>query len=349
MRLSRLLLLCALVLPFTAHTEELLTPPWNIDVAIDPSEYPEGALPVDGGLAPGQVALTFDDGPNPKLTPGILDTLDRYDVKATFFVVGWRAKLYPELVQEIIRRGHTVASHTYKHRYLNLIPFEEAQAEIVKGHRLVLRAAGTFAYGVTPFFRFPGGRLNANSKLLERVHSLGLVAFHWNISSHDTSAPERADAEIHDSGAQLTHAERDALIDAIVLRYIVRDLGRYGSGIVLFHDTKQVTSRVLPDVLEELRRPRRLKDTAQELGVTRFSMVRFVKAATPPRVTPPPQRSLQALPPTEHSPRARHLQHPGTWHAQPEEPPAQDVEDDKDVKRPPQPLVTCFAPRPRSR
>lgn len=59
--------------------------------------------------------LTFDDGPIPKVTPWVLDTLDDYGVKATFFCVGDNVRKYPEIFAEILRRGHQVGNHTYHH------------------------------------------------------------------------------------------------------------------------------------------------------------------------------------------------------------------------------------------
>ena len=61
------------------------------------------------------VYLTFDDGPIPEVTPWVLDTLDAYGVKATFFMVGDNAARHPELVQEVLRRGHSVGNHTMNH------------------------------------------------------------------------------------------------------------------------------------------------------------------------------------------------------------------------------------------
>lgn len=61
------------------------------------------------------VYLTFDDGPIPEATPFILDVLDRYDAKATFFMVGDNAEKYPHLLQEVKRRGHRIGNHTYNH------------------------------------------------------------------------------------------------------------------------------------------------------------------------------------------------------------------------------------------
>lgn len=61
------------------------------------------------------VYLTFDDGPIPQVTPWLLETLDKYDIKATFFIVGDNARKYPELLQEIIKRGHRLGNHTFNH------------------------------------------------------------------------------------------------------------------------------------------------------------------------------------------------------------------------------------------
>ena len=61
------------------------------------------------------VYITFDDGPIPEATPWVLDVLDRYGVKATFFVVGDNVHKYPELFREVLRRGHSVGNHTFHH------------------------------------------------------------------------------------------------------------------------------------------------------------------------------------------------------------------------------------------
>jgi len=59
--------------------------------------------------------LTFDDGPSPEVTPWVLDQLDKYDAKATFFCLGKNAEMYPDLYAEIIRRGHATGNHSYSH------------------------------------------------------------------------------------------------------------------------------------------------------------------------------------------------------------------------------------------
>ena len=65
---------------------------------------------------PAGLYLTFDDGPTPGVTEWILNTLDRYDAKATFFVLGKNVELYPDLYQMILDRGHKIGNHTYSHQ-----------------------------------------------------------------------------------------------------------------------------------------------------------------------------------------------------------------------------------------
>ena len=68
-------------------------------------------------VARNEIALTLDDGPDPGVTPRVLDILDRYAVQATFFCVGEKAARYPDLCREIVRRGHAVENHTQHHRH----------------------------------------------------------------------------------------------------------------------------------------------------------------------------------------------------------------------------------------
>jgi peptidoglycan/xylan/chitin deacetylase (PgdA/CDA1 family) len=65
--------------------------------------------------SPRKLAITFDDGPNPTMTPKLLDLLDRHKVRATFFVIGQYARQYPELLRETVARGHVIGNHTDSH------------------------------------------------------------------------------------------------------------------------------------------------------------------------------------------------------------------------------------------
>lgn len=67
--------------------------------------------------ARGEIALTMDDGPDPQVTPRVLDILDRYEARATFFCVGYKALLHPDICREIVRRGHAIENHSQSHSY----------------------------------------------------------------------------------------------------------------------------------------------------------------------------------------------------------------------------------------
>ena len=128
-----------------------------------------------------EIALTIDDGPDPTVTPQVLDLLDRYTVQATFFCVGEKAARYPELCREIVRRGHAVENHSQHHRcYFALMG--------VAGFRRELQAAQTTLSAITGqrplFFRAPAG---IRSPLLEPVLArLGLQLVSWSARGFDT-------------------------------------------------------------------------------------------------------------------------------------------------------------------
>ena len=97
------------------------------------------------------VALTFDDGPHPEATPKLLDTLDSLGVKATFFVCGKHIKLYPNLLREIVRRGHEIGNHAWTHQALYHFSEEIPFKEIKETHELIAEITG-----ITPtLFRPP--------------------------------------------------------------------------------------------------------------------------------------------------------------------------------------------------
>jgi peptidoglycan/xylan/chitin deacetylase (PgdA/CDA1 family) len=102
----------------------------------------------------GEVALTFDDGPDPDVTPRVLDLLDRHGAKASFFCVGERAAAHPDLVREIVRRGHSVENHSYRHSnffaFYGLMRFRK---EVAAAQQTLSDIAGR----APVFFRAPMG------------------------------------------------------------------------------------------------------------------------------------------------------------------------------------------------
>ena len=113
-------------------------------------------LPADrAGL--GEVALTIDDGPDPRTTPAVLDLLDAHGARASFFCIGERVARYPELARDIVRRGHRVENHTARHRLdFALLGPRACHDEVAGGQALILAATG-----VAPgYLRAPAGFRN---------------------------------------------------------------------------------------------------------------------------------------------------------------------------------------------
>lgn len=179
-------------------------------------------------LKPGEVILTFDDGPRPGKTPAILDTLDAHGVKATFLMLGASAKAHPQLARQVALRGHTVGSHTYDHVDLSTLGRQEALDEIARGEAAVAEALAGAGQGLSPFFRFP--YLAQTGFLRTSLLQGDIVVLDVDIDSKDY---------YRDTPAQVA-ARTLARLDA------------RGSGIILFHDIHQRTVDMLPAFLDEL-------------------------------------------------------------------------------------------------
>ena len=130
------------------------------------------------------VALTFDDGPDPSVTPLVLETLREAQVRATFFCVGERAARHPELVRQIVAEGHLVGNHGQSHsRRTNLFSTGRLRAELQRCQEVLTQA------GQTPkFFRPPMGL--TNPRVACAVRELGLTAVGWSCGGHDQTATE---------------------------------------------------------------------------------------------------------------------------------------------------------------
>jgi len=125
-----------------------------------------------------EIALTFDDGPDPESTPRVLDVLAAHDAVATFFCVGQRARRHPELVQRIVAEGHTVGSHSETHRVEDL----GAQA-VVADYQAGRRSLEDVLGRPVPLFRPPHGWLDGSSAWALR--RLGFRTRLWTVDPHD--------------------------------------------------------------------------------------------------------------------------------------------------------------------
>ena len=108
---------------------------------------------------PSTIAITFDDGPNPAITPRLLDLLDRFEAKATFFLIGRFVKSSPALAKEIALRGHTIGNHTYTHPPLGLQSSRRIAEELCNCDSAIEDATGTRARCMRPPFGFRGPQL----------------------------------------------------------------------------------------------------------------------------------------------------------------------------------------------
>lgn len=138
------------------------------------------ALPA-ASTARGEIAITIDDGPDPAITPAVLDLLDRYDVKATFFCVGEKAQRYPDLCKDIAARGHAVENHSMHHNHhFALLLLGGYFSELTAAQKML-----TSITGIRPgFFRAPAGLRNP---LLDPVlNRLGLQLVSWTRRGFDT-------------------------------------------------------------------------------------------------------------------------------------------------------------------
>jgi peptidoglycan/xylan/chitin deacetylase (PgdA/CDA1 family) len=125
------------------------------------------------------VALTFDDGPDPRVTPSILEALDELDASATFFLVGSSAVSYPEIVQRIVERGHAIGSHSWTHPHPHEISARAARREYARGRA----AVEGIARRSTALFRPPTGYVDLRGAAV--IRSLQLDTWLWSIDSGD--------------------------------------------------------------------------------------------------------------------------------------------------------------------
>lgn len=149
-------------------------------------------LPPDRSLLPfrlpdeQRILLTFDDGPDPEVTPRVLDVLERHGHRAIFFIIGSKAEAHPDLVREIVRRGHIVGNHTYAHSpWANFLGSRHLIRDIERTDDAIEKACG-----VRPkLFRPP---LGVSPHFLRKVvRQTGHVVVGWDVRSLDTRLEPR--------------------------------------------------------------------------------------------------------------------------------------------------------------
>lgn len=139
------------------------------------------------GNDPGEIALTYDDGPNPLATPQLLEVLARNDVRATFFLIGEFVRKQPALVREIAAAGHVIGNHTMTHPWLSYQSAARVRSEMTDANSAIEDVIGA----KLSLFRPPHGA--RRPIVFEVARELGLATVNWNIVTYDwwVQPPER--------------------------------------------------------------------------------------------------------------------------------------------------------------
>ena len=190
-----------------------------------------GTTPADSGIH--KVYLTFDDGPSAN-TDQILDILDEYGVKATFFVVGKEG--YNDQYRRIVEEGHTLGMHSYSHVYRDIYESVEAYGQdLEKLHTYLYELTGVDSRIV----RLPGGSSNTVSKdkiqdIIAYLGQQGMTYYDWNVSSGDAASGYVSAQQIADN--------------------VLNHVSEHHTSIVLMHDAsgKNTTVEALPIILEKI-------------------------------------------------------------------------------------------------
>lgn len=175
------------------------------------------------------VYLTFDDGPSDRVTPKILDVLKEENVKATFFIVGCAAEKRKYILEREIAEGHTVALHSYSHKYNEIYSSaENLLADIDKCNEVIKSVTGSYS----TVYRFPGGSYGLSDKLVSAVRDSGIKYVDWNASVRDAeycSAPAGIlyksavdTAKGHDTVVLLAHDSTAKTTTAEALKSIIK-------------------------------------------------------------------------------------------------------------------------------
>ena len=168
------------------------------------------------------VAFTFDDGPHPKVTPRILQTLSNYNIKATFFMLGSQVEKYPNLAKQVADHGHEIGNHTYSHPNLKKLTTEEMAEEIRRTDEII-----TLTTGIKPaLFRPPYGIYT--DEVLQYTKENGYFTILWSVDSLDWKS-RNANA-----------------IHRMIMQHTTN------GSIILMHDIHAATADALPQLIQTL-------------------------------------------------------------------------------------------------
>lgn len=185
-----------------------------------------------------KVFLTFDDGPSKEVTPRILDILSKYNVKATFFVLGNRVNMNPDIIKREYNEGHYIANHGYSHKYSSIYKdVESVLNEYYKTEETIRKALGKPDYS-SHLFRFPGGSHggpyeDVKDETRKKLKEEGIAYLDWSALTYDA-------AGVND--------EKE------ILENVKSTIKGWNNVVILMHDAgdKKITYESLDNVIEYL-------------------------------------------------------------------------------------------------
>jgi len=186
-----------------------------------------------------KVYLTFDDGPSKTVTPLILDLLKQENIKATFFVLGSRVELNPDLVKREYEEGHYIANHGYSHTYSSIYSsIDSILNEYTTTQNAIRNAIGVPEYNCN-LFRFPGGSVGGKYQQVKAeaksvLEQNGIAYLDWNALTNDAAGAKTKEA---------------------MMQNLIANIENKNTVVVLMHDAgdKILTYEVLPEIIQLFR------------------------------------------------------------------------------------------------
>lgn len=222
-------------------------------ITVEPTQIPEITPSNSNGLSTDDpvgmedriVYLTFDDGPS-ELTPRLLDILDEYGIKATFFTVGYFVNRHPDIVKDAVERGHLVVCHTYTHNYEKIYASADAfMEEVHQWEEAYIKAVGESQN--VRYLRFPGGSFasmlseEVRDQIISRLNNIGYSYFDWTFTNSDKWLEGNVEGLPIDEYLMKSYEE--------TLDIAIR---KDKPLIFLAHDTCEETIELIPKIIDDL-------------------------------------------------------------------------------------------------
>lgn len=173
-----------------------------------------------------EISITFDDGPRPVYTPVILDILDKYSVKATFFLIGKRMQIYPYFARDIIENGHVIGNHTMHHLNLIDLPYDKKYKEILEAQDTIYAITGERC----KYFRPPGGDYDQEVEEILKKQSIYLILWTKKLGDY-----------------LISESEEKLLLEKVKKEVVP-------GAIIVFHVGVKSTVDILPQFIEYVRK-----------------------------------------------------------------------------------------------